>query len=378
VPNYLEFFAGGGMVRSALGDGWHCLLANDICHKKASSYASNWGDDELTVSDVHDLKSSDVPGTADLAWASFPCQDLSLAGNGAGLEGERSGAFYGYWKIIKKLISEGRKPNIIALENVCGTLTSHGGKDFETLVTTVIKGGYRVGAMVIDAVHFLPQSRPRLFIIGISDGAVLPEFLVKTSPNPAWHRDAVIRAYNSLPTSAKKKWLWWDIPCPLHPNLTLDSIIESEPVGVEWNSTHTTKQLLEMMNPLNRKKVIEAQGFGRQKVGTIYKRTRDGVQRAEVRFDGIAGCLRTPTGGSSRQTVLIVDDSKIRSRLLSPREVARLMGLPDSYKLPEKYNDAYHLAGDGVAVPVIRHLATSLFEPIVQAQSESNNNMRVA
>lgn len=58
-------------------------------------------------------------------WASFPCQDLSLAGMGAGLKGHRSGTFWPFWEIIKKLKDEGRGPKMIVLENVCGTLTSH-------------------------------------------------------------------------------------------------------------------------------------------------------------------------------------------------------------------------------------------------------------
>src|SRR5690606_25479198 len=102
-------------------------------------------------------------------------------------------------------------------------------------------------------------------------------------------------------------------------------------------------------------------------VGTVYKRTRphfDGkIVRAEVRFDDIAGCLRTPTGGSSRQTILVVDGKKVRSRLISARETARLMGLPEDYKLPRAYNESYHLTGDRVAVPVVRLLEQHLFEP---------------
>lgn len=100
-------------------------------------------------------------------------------------------------------------------------------------------------------------------------------------------------------------------------------------------------------------------------VGGVYRRTRDGQQRAEVRFDDVAGCLRTPVGGSSRQTVFVITRGKVRSRLLSPREAARLMGLDDDYILPRNYNQAYHLAGDGVAVPVVRHIASELLEPIL-------------
>lgn len=110
-------------------------------------------------------------------------------------------------------------------------------------------------------------------------------------------------------------------------------------------------------------------------VGAIYKRTRldeNGykIQRAEVRFDDVAGCLRTPSGGSSRQLILVVEGSKVRSRLISGRETARLMGLPENYELPTNYNEAYHLTGDGVVVPVVRHLAENIFLPILRNNAD--------
>ena len=67
---------------------------------------------------------------------------------------------------------------------------------------------------------------------------------------------------------------------------------------------------------------------------------------------------------------LRLEGSKVRSRLLSPRETARLMGLLDSYKLPENYNQAYHLSGDGVAVPVVRFLAAHLLQPLLAGGME--------
>jgi len=78
--SFYEFFAGGGMARAGLGGNWQCLFANDFDPKKAASYAANWGADHLHVGDVAALTTDDLPGEADLAWASFPCQDLSLAG----------------------------------------------------------------------------------------------------------------------------------------------------------------------------------------------------------------------------------------------------------------------------------------------------------
>ena len=63
---------------------------------------------------------------------------------------------------------------------------------------------------------------------------------------------------------------------------------------------------------------------------------------------------------------MVVNGANIKSRLISPREAARLMGLPDSYKLPDNYNEAYHLMGDGVVVPVVSHLNKHLLLPIAK------------
>lgn len=372
---FYEFFAGGGMARAGLGDDWQCLFANDNCPKKADAYAANWGSEHLKLGDIEKVTASDLPEKADLVWASFPCQDLSLAGSGAGLKGERSGTFWALWKLIKSLSKQGRKPSLVVLENVYGAITSHGGKDFESIAKAIAANGYLVGAMVMDAVHFLPQSRPRLFIVAADPTATDFARLSRDTPNPAWHPDAVIRAYNRLPKALKEgAWRWWDLPAPSQRLGTLDEIIERNPQDVKWNSEADNKRILSMMTGLNRRKVMAAQAAGRLKVGTIYRRTRLGVQRAEVRFDGISGCLRTPSGGSSRQTIIVVEGAKVRTRLLSSREAARLMGLPESYKLPQRYNDAYHLAGDGVVVPVVAHLAQYLLRPLAM---RATTRMRV-
>ncbi len=366
MNTFYEFFAGGGMARAGLGKNWKCVLANDISVAKGRSYSENWGDEHLIVRDIYDIALDELPGKADLAWGSFPCQDLSLAGAGVGLKGERSGAFWGFWSLIEGLNKQNRKPKVVVLENVFGALTSHEGQDFELIAKAVAKQGYIVGAMVIDAVHFVPQSRPRLFIIGVDAALAIPDDMHVHTPHPAWHPDALIRAHNRLTRQVKVAWRWWSMPPQTSIVPLLDDLVETNPVGVKWHTREETSKLLHMMSPLHRRKVVEAQGSGRIKVGMIYKRTRNGIQRAEVRFDGIAGCLRTPSGGSSRQTIMIVDGSKIKSRLISPREAARLMGLDDSYKLPNRYNEAYHLLGDGVAVPVVSHLEKHIFSPLMQ------------
>jgi DNA (cytosine-5)-methyltransferase 1 len=369
LPNFYEFFAGGGMARAGLGSGWRCLFANDFDHKKSRIYRENWGDTELKIADVKTLTPTDLPGRASLAWASFPCQDLSLAGGGAGLKGCRSGAFWPFWKLVEALVIEGREPGIIALENVCGTLNSHGGKDFTTICGAFRQLGYSVGALVIDASLFVPQSRQRLFVIGVREGTKLPENIIGNSPALPWHTRALRGAYERLPSSAKTGWIWWQLPIPPTRQTSFADIIEDVPEKAHWYSAAETRNLLDMMSGLNRAKLQQARMETRRIIGALYRRTRKDdfgrkVQRAEIRFD-LSGCLRTPAGGSSRQVVLVVDGQSIRARLISSRETARLMGLPDTYKLPANYNEAYHITGDGVVVPVVRHLAHHLFEPVL-------------
>ena len=373
VHTFYEFFAGGGMARQGLGcDSWRCLFANDFDHKKGRIYRENWGVDSLKVEDVGKLTAAELPQTADLAWASFPCQDLSLAGGGAGLKGDRSGTFWPFWRLMHSLIEEGRGPKMIVLENVLGTLSSHEGKDFASICGAFRNAGYRFGAMVIDAALFVPQSRPRLFMIGVRSDIEISDRLAGAGANAQWHPRTLRSAFDKLPQEDKRGWVWWRLPPPPLSDLRFADLIEDEPASIPWDTPERTSQLLKMMSPLNMAKVDAAKQSGQRMVGTIYKRTRadeagSKAQRAEVRFDDIAGCLRTPAGGSSRQVILLVHGDVVKSRLISSRETARLMGLPDSYVLPSNYNEAYHLTGDGVVVPVVRHLAANLIEPLLSA-----------
>ena len=338
MGKFYEFFAGGGMARAGLGPEWNCLFANDFDPKKAASYIANWGSRSMKVGDVAALTTADLPPGADMAWASFPCQDLSLAGAGAGLRGERSGTFWPFWKLIKGLEAENRAPRIVVLENVCGALTSHNGDDFVAIGAALSKAGYRFGAVVIDAVHFLPQSRPRLFIIGIRNDAPVPSGLESSGPESPWHTTGVIEAYRKLSKGSKASWCWWKLPAPAGRISSFADILEDDPTGVTWHTKTETERLLEMMSPINLAKVEAAKQSGCRMIGGLYKRTRfndrgEKVQRAEVRFDDLAGCLRTPAGGSSRQTIIMVENRKIRSRLLSPRCIVTRMGRNPSFRL---------------------------------------------
>jgi DNA (cytosine-5)-methyltransferase 1 len=376
---FVEFFAGGGMARAGLGPAWRCLFANDFDEKKVSAYEANWGVGDIKRCDVASLTLADLPSTAvDLAWASFPCQDLSLAGGYGGLGRERdnaptrSGAFWPFWTLMRSLVQAGRAPRTIVLENVYGCLTSHAGKDFAAIASALSDSDYKFGAAVIDASCFVPQSRPRVFFIAVRKGEAIPSSLVAEGPEPEWHPAALIKAHAGMSAKAKTNWVWWAIAKPGSRTLTFSDVLEDVPTGVKWRTAAETQYLLQLMTPLHRQKVAKAMQAGRRTVGAVYRRTRPdehGVkrQRAEVRFDDIAGCLRTPAGGSSRQTILVVEGETVRSRLLSPREAARLMGLRDDYQLPARYNDAYHVCGDGVCVPVVRHIARQILEQLLNA-----------
>lgn len=376
---FLEFFAGGGMARAGLGKSWRCLFANDFDAMKVAAYVRNYGDADVRLEDVAKLTLDDLPSEpSDLAWASFTCQDLSLAGDYKGLGRERdealtrSGTFWPFWKLMRRLAEAGRSPRSIVLENVYGCLTSHAGKDFAAIGSALSSSEYLFGAIVINASRFVPQSRPRVFFIAVDRNEPVPTELVSNGPDPEWHPQSLVDAYAGMSPSARKRWIWWKAPPLPARNTRFVDLIEEEPTGVDWHSPAETDYLLSLMSPVNRAKVASAKLSAKRTVGSVYRRTRPDTngakrQRAEVRFDDLAGCLRTPAGGSSRQAILVINGERVRSRLLSPREAARLMGLEDSYRLPERYNDAYHVCGDGVCVPVVRHIAKTLLEPILAA-----------
>ena len=373
APTFIELFAGGGMARAGLGPGWRCLFANVIDASKGESYVANWGAGEFRPGDIHKLRADHIPGIADLAWASFPCQDLSLAGAGAGLRGGRSGAFFGLRDLIAGLAGENRAPRSLVLENVIGALTSNGGADFRTLAEELSALGYRFGGMTIDAALFLPQSRPRLFVVAVRRGLEIPTSLRRDRGETRWTGGPLQRAFDALPESLRTDWIWWALPTPDTPNLRLKDVIEEQPADVSWHSDSETARLLSLMAPGQRARVETLAQSGQRHVGGVYRRTRvengQKVQRAEARFDGLAGCLRTPGGGSSRQFIIEIACARIRTRLLSGREAAVLMGLPPDYRLPRRYSQTCHLLGDGVAAPVVRHLAHHLLEPLIVANS---------
>jgi DNA (cytosine-5)-methyltransferase 1 len=359
---FYDFFAGAGLATMGLRHAWECVWANDIDLNKGRVYKANFGPGHFHPGDVAGYTAADLPHGAQLSWASFPCQDLSLAGWRHGISAERSGAFWAFWKIMREQHQHGGRPPVIAIENVAGLLY---GDSFAGLCEALAALEMHFGALVVDARRFVPQSRPRVFIVAV-DAHVDCGGIGGPEPVAEWTPQSLVNAQAGLESDLRKLWRWWQLPVPEISRVPLTAIIETVPTGVEWHTREQTQRLLSLMSDINRAKVTECQLDRKRQIGFLYKRIRNGVQRAEVRFDGLSGCLRTPRGGSSRQTVVLVEDGVVRTRLLSPREAARLMGVPDTFQLPEKYNDAYEAMGDAVVAPVVRWLSENLLEPLAR------------
>lgn len=361
---FLEFFAGIGLVRVALeGLGWSPLLANDIDPAKYHMYADNFADAPNTyiVSDIFDLKPEYVP-TATLAQASFPCVDLSLAGYRRGLNGHHSGAYWGFVRLLKDLSN--RRPQLLLIENVVGFLSSNGGEDFRVALEALGELGYSYDAFVLNAVHFVPQSRPRLFVIGVQgrptwDMARLGFFPPRDSVLCPNLLRAFIARHNDLN--------WCFLPLPSPPAMVsgfaslLETLQDDDP---RWWAKARADYLLDQMSDRHRR-MAEAMIAGHQVTyGTVYRRIRHGKSMAELRGDGIAGCLRTPKGGSSRQILLEGGLGRCRARLMTPREYARLQGIPDDYRITVPPNQALFGFGDAVCAPAIQWIAEHALEPL--------------
>lgn len=349
-PPFLEFFAGSGLVAQGLAQHFNAVWANDICKKKAAVYLANHGGAHFRLGSVAEVKGSELPAAA-LSWASFPCQDLSLAGAVAGIHAARSGLV---WEWLRVMDEMERMPPILVAENVTGLVSLAGGSQYRILHQALRQRGYLVGAVLLNAVHWVPQSRPRVFVVAIQDGLPVPPCL--RASGPTWLQpDMVVNAASGL-----DGWVWWNMPEPPQRSQDLDGIIEWDaPCDTEAAAARNLRLI-----PERQREMLEN---GEARAAPGYKRTRAAGQVLELRFDGVAGCLRTPGGGSSRQFLVLKREGGLGTRLLTARETARLMGAPDTFKLPGSYNDGYHAMGDAVAVPVARFLAENLLTPLWKA-----------
>jgi DNA (cytosine-5)-methyltransferase 1 len=360
-----EFFAGIGLMRVGLEkEGWRVVFANDIDREKHEMYAAHFPEatdpTHFVVEDVHKLSPDQVPYCT-LATASFPCNDLSLAGAREGLmRGKQSSAFWGFVEVLKNME---RRPPLVMLENVAGFLTSHQGRDFTEALKALNDLGYAADAFILDAVDFVPQSRQRLFVVGkLGSKKNTDDVLIVPVAESAVRPRALARYINSHP---ELHWHIRPLPSPPARNGGLESILEDLPDNnSKWWSEERAKYLLSQMSKKHRAKANEMIRGKCWSYGTVFRRVRDHKSMAELRTDDVAGCLRTPRGGSGRQILFKAGNGKYFARLLTPRECARLMGA-DDFVIRGSLNQALFGFGDAVCVPVVEWIARHYLNPVV-------------
>lgn len=359
-PKVLEFFAGIGLARMGLeASGFHVAWANDYEPGKKALYDAQFAkssDHRFHLGDIGDVKASDLPGDAALAWASSPCTDLSLAGTRSGLDGKQSGTFWHFIRLLQELGDE--RPEVAVLENVTGLATSHGGDDLAAAIRAFNGLGYSVDVLAIDARRFVPQSRPRLFLVAAQNPPA--DDASKSDLRPEWLQwvfsDETLRTHRAL------------LPAPPDPKLTgFGELVEAMSLDDDrWWDAERTEAFVTSLSPLQRDRVTALRKESGVKYRTAYRRTRAGVAVWEVRPDDISGCLRTARGGSSKQAVVRLSSQRLQVRWMTPLEYARLMGAGDYELGSSRTNQALFGFGDAVAVPAVSWLADNYLLPLIR------------
>lgn len=348
--------------------GWQVVYANDISEKKYEMYRAFFPDAaaHYKVGDIFEIDPAHVPH-ATLATCSFPCIDLSLAGNMNGMmSGDHSSAFWGFIRILK---AQGESaPPLVLVENVPGWLYSNKGQDFRVTVQALNKLGYACDVFILDALRFTPQSRLRVFLVGTR----LPVTFTTT--------ELILTRSKSLLSDQLKKsiiankdlgWFYNEIPEPPPLNSSgLAGIVERMSDSDDrWWSEEEANRHIAMMKELHRERVMQLARGNQISYRTFYRRRREGQQRAEVRDDDLSGCLRTAVGGSGKQFLIRAGKGRIRMRAMTPREYARLQGVPDKYPITVNGVQALTGFGDAVCVPAISWIAEHVLNPLVQDSS---------
>ncbi len=354
----VELFAGIGLVRLALHrSGWKTVLANDNDPNKFAMYSANFGSEEFDSRSVHDLSPKDIP-TCGLITASFPCNDLSVAGARGGLNGHHSSTFWALTKLLQGM--KARRPPLVLLENVVGFLSSHGGKDLESALMALNGLGYSCDAVILDASEFTPQSRVRLFVVaklGTTGAAAFPL-------NPSQLRPkALVDFINAHP---QVKWDIRRLPEVASSRPALESVLEDlSDTDPRWWNQQRAEYFMNQLSPRHFRVANHMVSQPEYSFGTAFRRIRKERSMAELRVDGIAGCLRTPRGGSGRQILFKAGKGIYKVRLLTPRECARLQGVQDhEFSIAVRDNQALFGFGDAVCVPVVQWLAENYLNPL--------------
>lgn len=309
MPNFtfIDLFSGVGGTRIPFESlGGECRFSSEIDKFARLTYFENYG--EMPSGNIREVNARDVPDH-DILLAGFPCQPFSISGVSKrksldmphGFRDKTKGTLF--FDIAR--ILEVKRPRSFLLENVKHLKHHDRGKTYSIIRETLVNElGYDVHDTVIDSRTLVPQSRKRIFIVGFRD------------PVPFKFPDIEDR------------------------NPKLRDILESE---VDPKYTLSDK-LWNYLQAYKIKHQLKGNGFG----------------YGLADLDGVTRTLsaRYYKDGSE---ILIPQENK-NPRRLTPRECARLMGFPDSFKIPVSDTQAYRQFGNSVVVPVVKLLAEAIVE----------------
>lgn len=342
---FIDLFAGIGGIRLAFESiGGECVFTSEWDDYAQKTYVANFPSGHTPSGDITQFDEANIPDH-DVLLGGFPCQPFSIAGvskknalgRAHGFEDETQGTlFFDVARIIAK-----KRPRAFLLENVKNLQSHDKGRTFDVIRRTLQDAlGYQVFVKVIDGAHFVPQHRERILIVGFRD------------PVP-FDWDAVV-----LPEKGNRK---------------LGEILhkKSDEPFIELDGDryydHKTKKVLDKYTLTDnlwaylqnyKKKHQEAgNGFG---FGMV---TADSVTRTLS--------ARYYKDGSE---ILLSQGSKKNPRRLTPRECARLMGFPDTFKIPVSDMRAYKQFGNSVVVPVMTAVAEAMRAHIAIPNTTKQNS----
>ena len=325
--HFIDLFAGIGGTRLGIESiGGQCVWTSEWDTHSQKSYANNFADDHGIVGDVREANARDIPDF-DFLVAGFPCQPFSIAGvskkkslgSPHGFECKTQGTLF--FEVAR--IIEHHRPAAFLLENVKNLLSHRKGETFRVIRETLEDElGYEVHCKVIDAAHFVPQHRERIFIVGF--------------------REPTKFSWDKLKLPEKTATLS-DI---LHPQNGSEEAEASFTIGAKAKVNEKyilTDKLWDYLQRYAEKHRAKGNGFGFGLVGG-----KDTVRTLSARYykDG--------------SEILIRRGPRSNPRRLTPRECARLMGFPDTWRIPVSDTQAYRQFGNSVVVPVVEAVASTL------------------
>lgn len=303
---FIDLFAGIGGIRLGFEQaGFECVYSNERDRSAAQTYMNNHGN-ELDTRDIRDVAAKEIP-KHDILCAGFPCQPFSRAGVSARLSSNRSHGFEDkdqgvlFFEIVR--ILETRKPRVVFLENVSNFERHDQGKTLKRVKEELNKLGYKYfSCKVLDASLRVPHRRKRIYMIASKD----------------------------------KKF---EFPEIVPQKKCLKDILEPNEEGGKYTISNKLWKSHQERSLRNKAK-------------------GNGFRHYLLDLNGIANTLTSRYGKDGREN-LIPQNNK-NPRMLTPRECARLMGFPESFKLPETKTPAYKQFGNSVCVPIINILAKEI------------------